>query len=614
MIIRTGSFAAGILLAVGFASGLVSLSLPAQQNILKESDVWIPLRDGVRIQATVWRSRADGKYPVLLYRTPYNRKGAEQYSTIPKAVERGYAVVMVDVRGRYGSEGEYLAYQQEGKDGYDTIEWAAAQPWSNGAVGTFGLSYPGAVQWLAAIERPPHLKAMVPAMTFSTPTNFFYSGGVFDMSWIGWIWTNIAPDIRVKKNLPGPRTGQGARRTYAQLREKFLTYLPLSDLQELKDVAPWYFEWMKHPPGDPWWDWAELRNKYDRTGDVAVLNFSGWYDEAYGPEGATTNFNGLRAARKNQKDARTSLVLGPWVHGVPGPGDRVAGERDFGPDSVIDYDAMILDWMDRYVKGQSPDCSGATKPATRVVKPDAVARPTCGQPVRYFVVGPNEWREAAAWPIPDTVSTSYFLGGQASPGKSGTLATKAAGGAGTSSSFTSDPSSPVPDAFPPYTGGHDYSALAARPDVVVFDSAPLENDTQVAGPIRAEIYISGDAPDTDLWVRLLDAGPDGKAINLMSPGLDVVRASYRKGGPRRELLEPGRVYKLELKNLITGNVFKKGHRIRVQVSATFFPNFSRNLHSGQLEMTSAERRKATIRVHHGGKYKSRVILPVIPNN
>lgn len=583
---------------------LLPAFLRAQGGIVKDENVWIPLRDGVRLQADVWRPPGDGKFPTLVYRTPYNRRGGQRDDSIyGKAVQRGYAVVMVDVRGRYGSEGEYLPYMQETKDGYDTIEWAAAQPWSNGAVGTFGLSYPGAVQWLAAMECPPHLKAMVPAMTFSTPTNFIYSGGVFDMSWIGWIWTNIAPDVRVKKNLTGPRTGQEARRTFRELREKFLNFLPLSELPELKDVAPWYYDWMKIPPGDKRWDWAELRDKYARADSVAVLNFSGWNDEAYGPEGATTNFNGLLAARKNQKDKRTALVMGPWVHGVPGPDERVAGERDFGANSVIDYDAMVLDWMDLHLKGRGPDCT--TSPEAGKFR-----TPACGKPVRYYVMGPNEWRESDVWPPANARATPFYLG--ASPDKANLLSTTPFRTGPPSSTFVSDPTNPVPDEFPPYTGGHDYSALAKRKDVLVFDSEPLTEDTEVTGPITAAIFLSVDAPDTDLWVRLLDLGPDGKAINLMSPGLDVIRASYRNGGPKRELLTPGKVYKIELKNLITSNVFKKDHRIRVQISATFFPNFSRNLHTGELEMTSSARRTATIRVHHDNKHRSQIVLPLIP--
>jgi putative CocE/NonD family hydrolase len=170
---------------------------PAAGNFILEKDVAVPMRDGVVLRADVLRPRGTGRFPVLVYRTPYGKEPAlEGYTTFRRAVERGYAVVVQDVRGRYASGGEFRPYENEGRDGYDSIEWAARQPWSNGAIGTFGLSYPGAVQWLAAVENPPHLKAMVPAMTFSSAQNFFYAGGLWDMSWIEWIWDNIAPDVR----------------------------------------------------------------------------------------------------------------------------------------------------------------------------------------------------------------------------------------------------------------------------------------------------------------------------------------------------------------------------------------------------------------------------------
>jgi len=584
-------FSLPIALAVVHISGVLKYGIAPPAETIKENDVAVPMRDGVVLRADIWRPAGEGKFPVLVYRTPYDKRRApESYATYRKAVERGYVVVMQDVRGRYASAGEFLPYQQDGKDGYDTIEWAAKQPWSNGAVGTFGLSYPGAVQWLAAMERPPHLKAMAPAMTFSTPRNFFYSGGVFDGSWLGWIWNNIAADVRVKKNLPGPKTGEEARAAWQSSRETLQGRLPLAALDELKEIAPWYFDWMRHEPADPWWEWCELRGKYDRT-DAAVLNLSGWYDEAYGPEGATTNFSGLIAARKGQMDPRARVLIGPWVHGVGATKETKAGVRDFGPGSAIDYDEVVLRWMDRYVKGIE---NGVEKE----------------KPVRVFVMGSNTWREADAWPIPGTQAKPLYL--VAGTGKASELSSTAPQTNAPPSSFVSDPANPVTDPYPAYSGGHDYSAMAKRRDVLVFDSAPLEQDTEVTGNITAEIYLSCDAPDTDLWVKLMDVSPDGAAVNLMSPGLDVQRASYRNASGKRKLLQPGRVYKLELKNLITGNLFKKGHRIRAQISAAFFPHFSRNLHTGKLEMESAELRKATIRIHHDKKYPSRIVLPVIP--
>src|ERR1700737_2093332 len=254
----------------------------SSKEVVHRADASMPMRDGVVLRADILLPSAEGKFPALIYRTPYGKHFAlKEYKTFEKAVARGYAVVVQDVRGRYASDGEFVAYQNEGRDGYDTIEWTAKQPWCDGNVGTFGLSYPGAVQWLAAVENPPHLKAMVPAMTFSTPRNFFYSGGVFDGSWLDWIWMNIAPDVRRRKNLSGPKTYEEAVAEWKLNHEKFLSKIPLDSLEELRAVAPYYYEWLRHPPDDPWWDWAELHDKYSRV-HAAVLNLSGWYDEDYG--------------------------------------------------------------------------------------------------------------------------------------------------------------------------------------------------------------------------------------------------------------------------------------------------------------------------------------------
>lgn len=556
-------------------------------EIERLENVAVPMRDGVVLRADILKPPGPGRFPTLVYRTPYGRKEAQRSSIFAKAVARGYTVVAQDVRGRYGSDGEYDAYRREGRDGYDTIEWAAKQSWSNGAVGTFGLSYPGAVQWLAAMEQPPSLKTMVPAMTFSTPRNFFYSGGVFDLSWIAWIWNNIAPDIRARKNLPGPRTEEEVEAAWKRERERVLNHLPLSSLPDLREVTPFYYEWMRHPPYDPWWDWAELRGKYGRV-SAAVLNLSGWHDEAYGPEGATTNFMGLVEARKGDRSARTKLVMGPWSHGTAGMrNQRRVGERDMTEAAFIDYDELILRWMDRYVRGLE----------------NGVERE---KPVRSFLMGANVWREYDAWPPPSRLVTFYLASGEGR----GRLATKADERAG-ESTFTSDPAKPLADPFAGASGAHDYRELADRKDVAVFDSKPFAEDTEVTGALEAIIHLSADAPDTDLWVKIFDVAPDGTAFNLMSPGLDVVRASYRSRSPQRELLEPDKVYELRFPHLMTSNLFKKGHLLRVLLSTSFFPHFSRNLHTGRLETESAEMRPARITIHHGGKHPSRIVLPVI---
>jgi uncharacterized protein len=554
------------------------------------TDVSVPMRDGVALRADILLPSAEGKFPALIYRTPYGKHFAlKEYKTFEKAVARGYAVVVQDVRGRYASDGEFVAYQNEGRDGYDTIEWTAKQPWCDGNVGTFGLSYPGAVQWLAAVENPPHLKAMVPAMTFSTPRNFFYSGGVFDGSWLEWIWVNIAPDIRRRRNIVGPRTYEEGSGSWKREHERMENFLPLRDLPDLKDVAPFYYEWLGHSPADSWWDWAELRNKYGRV-HAAVLNLSGWYDEAYGPDGATTNFNGLLKERRDDKDPRTRTIIGPWTHG--GQEKTRAGERDFGASSAIDYDELILRWMDHYVRGID----------------NGVERE---KPVRLFVMGKNAWRDEDAWPPAHARSETYFLRSESNSARFARLNPSSPNRPGSYNEFISDPAHPVSDPYESY-GAHDYHALAGRKDVLVYDSDPLMTDTEVTGPIHAEIYVSADVPDVDLWVRLLDVAPEGTAFNLMSPGLDVQRASFRNEKEQPEWLKPGEIYKVTLDRMLTSNVFRAGHQIRIQISGSFFPHFSRNLQSGESEITSSKMCPARVRIYHDPDHRSHIDLPVIP--
>ncbi len=562
------------------------------QTQVVNTDVAVPMRDGVVLRADVLLPERSGSFPVLVYRTPYGKENARKdYKTFERAVARGYAVVIQDVRGRYRSDGEFRPYENEGRDGFDTIEWAAKQPWSNGAIGTFGLSYPGAVQWLAAVQGPPHLKAMVPAMTFSNARNFFFAGGTWDMSWIDWIWFNIAPDVREKRGLEGAKTYREALASWGTDGPQMQRFLPLSALPQLKQVAPYYYDWLGHPPEDPWWDWAELRDKYDRT-HAAVLNLSGWYDDNYGPEGATTNFIGLLKSRTGQPDPATHLLVGPWVHGVDSTAVDKAGDRQFGPNAVIDYDEVVLRWMDHYLRGID----------------NSVERE---EPVRYYVMGTNEWRNAKAWP-PAATATAFYLAADANK-KVGLLTRAKPEVQRRSTSFLADPENPVVNQFAT-SGAHDYHGMAERSDVLTFQTPRLERKMEVTGTIHARLFVSCDCRDLDLWARVLDTAPDGTTLNLMSPGLDVQRASNRDHAREPQWLTPGTIYQVDLDNLITSNAFLAGHRITVQISASFFPNFSRNLQSGKSEIASAEAKKSTITVYSDAMHPSQVILPVVSSD
>jgi putative CocE/NonD family hydrolase len=570
--------------------GLVALAGCAPAARLQiDRDVAIQMRDGISLRADIYRPAGAGRFPVLVFRTPYGKHDAAKGDRIHvKAVDRGYAVVLQDVRGRYASDGIFEPYRQEGEDGYDTIEWAAAQPWSDGRVGTYGLSYPGAVQWLAAMERPPHLLAMAPAMTFSSPRNFFYMNGIFDLSWLPWIYQYVAPDARRRLGLPGVDTSV-AEQSWRSVARQYQSWLPLRDLPWLRQEAPYYFEWLAHPPEDPWWDWAELRGRYARV-SAAVLNLSGWYDDAYGVEGAATNFNGLMQARSGEGGARTHLLLGPWVHGVPSAKDKRAGDLDFGPNAVIDYDELVLDFHDHYLRG-------------------IANRFTDEPPVRYFVMGANEWRDAASWPPATDRALTLYLDAAGEGGRHRLQPAMPVTGQSWSV-FTADPVNPVMDAYGT-PGAHDYAALESRTDVVTFDTEPLSEDLWVAGDITAVILASCNCRDFDIWVRLQDVHPGGRAFNLMSPGNDALRASYRDPGVGRQPLEPGRIYELRLPAIMTSIRFAKGHRIRVQISASFAPHLSRNLQTGESEAVSSASQPAAITIHHGPGRASRLLLPIL---
>ena len=506
------------------------------------------------------------------------------------AVARGYAVVLQDVRGRYGSAGEFEPYRHEGKDGYDTIEWAARQAWASGAVGSFGLSYPGAVQWLAAVEQPPSLKAMVPAMTYAAPESFWYSGGVWDGSWLDWTWFNIAPDLRRRRGRPGPRSESEVSAAWERDGLRARRHRPLLTLPHFKEIAPWYYEWMRHPPRDSWWSWAELDGRYARVG-AAVLNLSGWFDEPYGPAGAATNYEGMVAAR-TEGNPRTRLILGPWTHGVGAVGSRKAGDRDFGEDAALDYIATVLGWMDRHLKAST---RGEPEPAVRV-----------------FVMGANQWRAADRWPLRGTRPDTLYLRAPAGRTGPGRLLPDPAAKPREQSVIRSDPAAPLADPFAGRAGAHDYRDLPGRPEVATFETAPFTASREIIGRVVAELAVSASVPDFDIWLQLYDVAPDGTAWNLSSPGTALLRASYRDGGPERCLVPEGEVVRLELGRLLTANRFLPGHRLRIVISTAFFPLFSINPQTGAQEFETADTRRGVVRIHHSPGQVSRLILPAVP--
>jgi putative CocE/NonD family hydrolase len=284
-------------------------------------------------------------------------------------------------------------------------------------------------------------------------------------------------------------------------------------------------------------------------------------------------------------------MIGPWTHGAQDK--QKSGERNFGKDAAIDYDALILRWMDHYLR----DGDGGVD---------------VEKPVRIFVMGKNEWRDEQAWPLKRAHQEVLFLQSGPRDAAVNRLVPRLDVTTEGQSSFVSDPEQPLTDSYHAY-GAHDYRALVGRKDVLTFDSEPMMEDVEVTGPIQAEMYVSADIQDFDLWVRLLDVAPDGTAFNLMSPGLDVLRASYRDETEKAKLVEAGKIYRLQLDRMVTSNAFLKGHRIRIQISGAFYPHFSRNLQTGRSEIVSQDMKAGRITIHHEAQYQSRIVLPVVRN-
>ena len=545
-----------------------------------ERDLEVRMRDGIVLRADVLRPDRPGRLPALLVRTPYGKTWERSDDSFAvRAARAGYVVVFQDVRGRYRSDGVFDPYRQEGKDGYDTIAWVAGLPYCDGQVGLTGLSYPAAVQWLAAVESPPPLKAMAPAMTFSSGRSFVYFGGAFDLSWLPWFYSNIAPDVRRRLGLPGPRSDAEAEKAWTANGEAWLRHLPLGTHPALAGVAPAFFEWLDHPDDGPYWDYLRIESRYDRV-RIPVLNLSGWHDEGYGPNGAAHNFMGTR-----QWGGR--LVIGPWTHGTPTPKKTRVGAIDFGKDAGLDYFALLLRFFDRWLKGVQ----------------NGIDREP---PVRIFVMGDNAWRDETEWPLARARPTAYYLRA------SGRLATDPPTEPESSDGYLYDPADPVVDPHEGRLGPFDQSPLQARRDVLVYKSEPLARDLEVTGPIDIELWASSSARDTDFVARLLDVHPDGKAYNLMSPTLEVQRARYRNGEDHPEPLEPGRPVKLRLANGVTANVFKAGHRIGLLVTSSLHPHLDRNPNTGGVIAKEERTLRADQLIFHDAGHPSRIVLPVIP--
>ncbi len=547
-------------------------------EVVSRFDVKIPARDGVLLSADMYMPVEPGHYPAILIRTPYLKTNIEP--AVPGLVKyfaaRGYVVLIQDVRGRGDSQGEFIFYSNEGKDGYDTIEWIAQQPWCNGKVGMMGVSYLGAVQWLAARERPPHLVCIVP----TAPSGLYfeeipYKGGAFMMEW-ALPWINGVSGRLQQSNPPGPDM------------EKVHQHRPLRTMDEFMGRnMKIYKNFLNHSTFDDYWKNITFSKEDFAKIDIPALTVSGWFDDDQA--GALYYWDGMNEY-SGVKD-RQFLRIGPWTHNQTFMGGQTKiGEMEFSEDSIMDVRQVHLNFFDHYLKG---------KPLEEFPK------------VRVFVTGSNKWNNFEEYPPRSATQMKYYLH---SGGKANTLI-----GDGTLNTippseekvdnYIYDPKNPVSISMGDLAA--DNRLNETRKDVLVYTGEKLKNPVEIIGPVSMVLYTSSDAKDTDFMAHLIDVYPDGKAINLGCEAVSIVRARYRNGYEKEILLTPGKPEKFVIKLHHIGHTFLPGHRIRIAVTSSAYPMANPNQNTGNPVATDMEWHAAKQNIYHDKMRPSHISLPVM---
>lgn len=563
---------------------LLPLGAEELEKILVDHHRAIPMRDGVTLYADVYRPAATGRYPTIVVRTPYGvqREGVGVHDRLIQLARNGYAVVNTDCRGRYESEGSWDPFRAEAKDGYDIIEWAAKQSWSNGKVATQGGSYLGHVQWAAMGEQPPSLVAAFPAVASTNLyANWISHGGAFRLAFnFGW------GVVRMPFRIMQPQFYFSGKDAAPELRyEHLLRHLPLETMDEraLQHPVQHWRDWLQHESYDDYWKAISDEERFGRV-QVPVITQGGWFDIFVG--GTINGFVGVRKHGASERARSLSrMVIGPWGHGP----SRKYGDLDFGPDAVRTLFDYELRWHDFHLKGIQ----------------NGIDREP---PVQIFYMGINRWRGEKDWPIPGTKEARWYLHGD------GKLA-PALPPSDTSTPYTYDPDNPVPTTggnnccgVPTVAGPVDQAPLDGRADIVRFTSDMLKEPVTIAGPVKMELHAATDGKDTDWMVKLIDVHPDGKAYPMAE---GILRARFRDGLDKPSLLEPNRVYRYEIDMIGTAVVFQPGHRIRVDITSSNFPQFDRNLNTGDPLGKGTRPRVARQTIWHSPARPSAIVLPVV---
>ncbi len=576
-----------------------------------ELNVPATMRDGTTLLANIYRP-AQGQWPVLLMRTPYGKD--LPMAAVPldpvQIANRGYVVVIQDCRGRMASQGDWSPYRNEALDGVDTIAWAAQLPYSNGDVGMFGMSYMGADQWLTALHQPAALKVIAPLLAWNNPLNGSnFRAGAFELGrMVSWNLM-MGMGVLMRRHRADPAALGRSIAALVQQHDKLGTEgywsLPLKQFSSLidLDIAPSFFDALEHPMDRAFYDEITMRGKQQSV-TVPSFNVSGWYDVFL--QDTLDNFSQTHQHGSTPEARQSKLLVGPWSHGNF---SNPIGDINFGfaaSAALInlqsDLGSLQMRWFDHWLKGSD---TGITSEA----------------PIKLFVMGANIWRDEYEWPLTRAVETRFYLhsNGQAnSLNGDGRLSTEPPT-TEESDHYTYDPAHPVITRggnllmaleFP--GGPFDQRPTESRTDVLVYSTPPLEQDLEVTGRIRVHLWAISSAPDTDFVARLVDVHPDGYARNLAD---GIIRARYRniESGAAPTLIEPGKAYEYEIDLWSTSNLFKAGHRIRLDITSSNFPRWDRNPNTGHPLGSDAELVEANQTILHDQEHPSYVVLPVIPN-
>ncbi|RAQ95371.1 CocE/NonD family hydrolase [Thermogemmatispora tikiterensis] len=582
------------------------------QQVVVDYDVPARMRDGTTLRANIYRPAGEGQWPVLLTRLPYGKDlplGSAILDPV-QAARRGYVVIVQDTRGRFTSEGDWVPMANEARDGFDTIEWASRLPYSNGQVGMYGASYFGFTQWSAAVEQPPALKTMIPLFTWSDPFNgVVFRGGALELGTMAHWQLQMGMDVLMRRYRNDPQALGRAIALWAKemdaLGKEGYWSLPLKEFRPLKtqEIAPAFFLALEFPMQRAAAEYMNISGKHDRV-TVPAFNGGGWYDIFL--QDTLEHFTAMRQHGATPQARQSKLLIGPWAHTSQG---TLVGEQTFGFASTTafinlqqDFMTYQLRWFDYWLKGIE---NGILQEA----------------PIKIFVMGANIWRDEQEWPLARAVETRYYLHSQGHANTlhgDGTLSTEPPEDE-SADRYTYDPANPVLTRggallmAPEYPAGpFDQRPTESRHDVLVYTSAPLQADLEVTGPIRVHLWAVSSAPDTDFVARLVDVHPDGYAQNLTD---GIIRARYRHAprGGDPSLIEPGKAYEYVIDLWSTSNLFKAGHRIRLDITSSNFPRWDRNPNTGQPLGASAEMILAQQTILHNREHPSYVVLPIVPH-